>query len=100
MPQQNLLDPTLDWSGVRIQTQDHTPTMVASFTTTLQVQRADGAWGTVHVVHWTGLMVDLLDTYVHEVTKAWLYGTPEDVVRVARKVHRDAGRHAAAHAYD
>lgn len=100
MPQRNLFDSTLDWRGVRVQLTDHTPDLVASFTTTLQVQRQDGDWSTVHVVKWRGLMVDMLDTYVTEVTRAWLYGAASDVIKTAKKVHRDAGRHAIAHAYD
>lgn len=100
MPQQNLFDPTLDWSGVRVQLADHTPLLSASMTTTLQVQRMDGDWSTLHVVHWEGLMVDFIGTYVTEVTTAWLFGAPGDVIRVAKKVHRDAGHHATAHAYD
>lgn len=100
MPQQNLYDSALDWSGVRVQIHDQTPHLVATFTTTLQVQRADGDWSSLHVVHWTGLMVDFLQTYVTEVMTAWLYGSSDDVLKAAKKVHRDAGRHASAHAYD
>lgn len=100
MPQRNLFDSTLDWTGVRVQITDHTPNLVASFTTTLQVKREDGDWSSLHVLHWRGLMVDFLGTYVSEVMNAWLYGTPKDVIKVSKKVQRDAGRHAVAHAYD
>lgn len=100
MPQRNLLDSTLDWTGVRISLEDHSPDLVASFTTTLQVRRADGDWSSLIVIRWQGLMVDFLQTYVSEVMNAWLYGTPADVVKTSKRVHKTAGQHAAAHAYD
>lgn len=100
MPQNNLFDSALDWTGVRIELTDHTPDQVASFETWVQVKRVDGKWSSVHHARWEGLMVDLLDRFVTEVTHAWLYGNSDDVLRVAKKVHRDAGRHAVAHAYD
>lgn len=100
MPQHNLFDSALDWSGVRITLEDHTPDMVASFSTGVQVRRLDGDWSTVHAAHWEGLMVDLLDSFVREVSHAWLYGKSDDVLAAAKRVHRQAGQHAIAHAYD
>jgi hypothetical protein len=100
MPQRNLFDATLDWSGVRISYQDHTPDLDASFTTTIQVKRADGDWSTLIVHHWSGVMVDFLPTYSTSVMEAWLFGNPLDVPRAATKVFRSARRHKEAHSYD
>lgn len=100
MPQRNLLDSALDWTAIRLSWEDESPDLVASFRCTLHVQRGDGSWSAVVSTRWQGLMVDFVQTYTSEVMAAWMYGTPEDVLRVSRKVHRDAGRHAQAHAYD
>lgn len=95
-----MFDSALDWTAIRVTWEDLTPHLDASFTTTLHVKRADGDWSAVFSVRWTGLMLDFAHTWTAEVMSAWLYGTSTDVLRVAKKVHRDAGRHALAHAYD
>jgi len=99
MPQRNLFDATLDWSGVRIQYADHTPELDASFTTSIQVLRADGDWSTLIVQHWSGVMVDYLSTWSQAVMDAWLYGRPEDVPKAAVRIFRQARRHHEAHRY-
>lgn len=100
MPQNNLFDSALDWSGVRMTYTDHLPDLSATFTTTIQVKRADGDWSTLMVQHWSGTMVDFLTTWSTEVMNAWLYGTPSDVPKAAVRVFRAARRHKEAHEYE
>lgn len=52
---------------------------------------------TVRVDRFHGAMADYLDTYVSEVTSAFLYGARGDVARAAQGVMKQARAHGRSH---
>lgn len=100
MPQHDLFGSALVWESVRVQWEDHTPDLEASFTSTLYVKRADGDWTAVLSQRWEGIMLDFAATFMSDVTTAWLFGTSADVLTAAKGVHKAARLHRAAHAFD
>lgn len=97
MPQMNLLQPEDDPVGFRLDIIDHTPELLPAWATTIYLRRLDGDWTTFTSHRWTGIEVDYIDTFVREVTHAWMFGDKRDILRTATRVHRAARAHARAH---
>lgn len=85
---------------MRITWEDKTPDLDPCWVSTVELRHQDGDWYTFTTHRWVGIAVDFAQTFSRAVIDAWMYGDKADVLRATTRVHREAGRHAAAHKAD